>query len=45
MMAVKPCPAGTYGVANITFGLGNSPCKVHQVDCWISCLLVRTRSV
>ncbi|WIA38112.1 hypothetical protein OEZ86_001474 [Tetradesmus obliquus] len=27
MMGIKPCPAGTYGVANITFGLANSPCK------------------
>jgi hypothetical protein len=34
MMAIKPCPANTYGVANITFGLYHSVCKVrmHAVD-------------
>jgi hypothetical protein len=25
--AIKPCPANTYGVANETFGLINTPCK------------------
>lgn len=27
LIAVKPCPADTYGVENDTFGLQSAPCK------------------